>query len=155
MNKEFKRMMKLAGLNEIKINKPGTFKKLNLPFNSTNSNTPIPVDELDNNFAELTEDLIRLNPQIAVFFPNQNNNFLDGIYDSVLDTLETDYSNGATLKEFYKIYFDWLWAHLVADYSKYSGAEVDARDEQYSHMREEFADYAINGKWLAVAGVTA
>ncbi len=147
-------MMELAGLTEIKVNRPKHFIKLNLPFNSTNSNIPIPIDELLGNFEDLVEDLIKLNPQIAVFLTNHYPGFLEGIYEGIELDLETDYPDGATLKQFYEIYFEWLWAHLVANYSKYSDEEIDVRDEQYSHMRKEFADYAINSKWLVVTGVT-
>ena len=149
MNKEFKRMMKLAGLNEIKINKPKHFIQLNLPLDSTNSNIPIPIDELEDNFGDLTGDLIRLNPQIAKFFLND-----DGIYNDVIDTLSTDYPDGATLKEFYKIYFYWVWVGLMVD-GKYSNEEVNARENKYGYMLDEFVNNAMDGKWLAVAGVTA
>ncbi len=149
IDRTFLKAKKLGSINEIKINKPKRFLKLNLPFDSTNSNTLIPVDELDNNFADLVEDLIKLNPQIAAFLLND-----DGIYNDVIDTLSTDYLDGATLKEFYKTYFYWVWIGLMVD-SKYSNEEINARDKKYGHMREEFVNNALDGKWLAVDGVTA
>jgi len=151
MNHEFKRMQELAGLTEIKINKPKHFVKLNLPFDSTNSNIPIPVDEYKDKYDSLIEDLINLNQQIDPKFFLLNH---AGMHDDIFDTL---YDNdGATVSEFYEIYFGWLWSNLVINYNQYSDEEVDNRINQYinSGMTKEFVDNAMKGKWLTVAGVT-
>lgn len=152
MNSEFKRMIKLAGLAEIKVNKPKHFLKLNLPFNSTNSNTPIPVDEYEEKYSDLIEDLINLNPQIdSKFFLLDH----DGLHEDVMDTLYTD-APEATISEFYRIYFGWLWSNLVINYNQYSREEVDNRINQYliNNINKEFVDNAMKGNWLVVAGVT-
>jgi hypothetical protein len=150
MNQEFKRMQELAGLTEIKINKPKHFIKLNSPFKLTDS-IKIPIDDLENNFDSLINDLIKINPQInpELFLAH------DGIYEDVIDTIYHQYNQEATIPEFYKTYFIWLWANLVANYSKYEDDEIEERGNKYGSMRGEFADNAMKGRWLAVPEVTS
>jgi hypothetical protein len=147
MNHEFKRMQELAGLTEIKINKPKHFIKLNLPFKSTD-NIKIPEGDLYNNWNELINDLVRLNPQInSEFFLRHH-----GINDDVFDDI--GHQGEATTPEFYKIYFSWLWANLVSNINKFEWDELVERERKYSSMRNEFVDNAMNGRWLVVPDVT-
>lgn len=152
MNSEFKRMMELAGLAEIKVNKPKRFTKLNLPYDSSSdTNVKIPVDELIDAYGDLINDLVRLNPQIDPYLFKADSG---GLHDDVLDTLYTDNPGGATLLEFYKIYFQWLFANLIADFDKYDGNEIDERINKFSDYVDEFADNALKGRWLNIEGVT-
>jgi hypothetical protein len=149
MNHEFKRMLELAGLTEIKVNKPKHFIKINLPFKSTD-NIKIPIDDLDAKYDDLINDFIRINPQInPEFFLNHN-----GLYEDVLDTIAHKYNQEATIPEFYKVYFYWLWANLVSNINKFEEDELEERERKYGSMRNEFMSNAMNGKWLAVPGVT-
>lgn len=152
MNPEFKRMMELAGLTEIKVNSPLRFRKLNLPYDSSSdTNVTIPIGELIDAYDDLINDLIRLNPQIDSYLFQIDN---DGLHEDVLDTLYTDNPDGATLKEFYKTYFQWLFSNLVIDFNKYESEEIDKRIDKFSNYVDEFADNAIQGRWLNIKGVT-
>ena len=150
MDKEFKRMMELAGLTEIQIKKPNRVIKLNLPFKSTDSPIKIPLGDLENHYKDLINDLIKLNPQInPKFFLSH-----DGLQEDVFHDLYEKYNDEASIPEFYKSYFSWLWANLTADYDEYENDAIDIRWDQYNHMRDEFTDNAMNGKWLKVQGMT-
>lgn len=163
MNKEFKRMMELAGLNEIKVNKPLDFIKLNLPIDPTNGNTKIHFNDdyrndTEDKYSQLVKNLIKLNPQIdAEFFLEDHSGLPEDVMYHILynpDDNNPRGERGVTMSEFYKIYFSWLWANLVADYGKYEEDEIDLRYDQYGPMRDEFADNAMKGRWLKVQGVT-
>ena len=150
MNHEFKRMMELAGLTEIKINKPKVFTRFNLPFDPADR-IKIPIDDIDHEYSNLVDNIVDANPQIDPKFLRIDG----GIYDDTMDTIDSDYNGEVTVPEFYKIYFEWLWANLVADYSKFDDHEISDRDFKYGHMRSEFADNVMGGKWLVVPDVTA
>jgi hypothetical protein len=145
-------MMELAGLTEIVVKSPNKFTKLNLPYDSSSdTNVNIPFGELIDSYDDLINDLVRLNPQIDPYFFQADN---DGLYEDVLDILYTDNPDGATLLEFYKIYFQWLFSNLIADFNKYNGDEIDERINKFSDYVDEFADNALKGKWLNVEKVT-
>ncbi len=155
MNNEFKRMLELAGLTEIKVVKSSNFTKLKLPFDPNNDNVRI-LPPNWNDFLEkydiFVKDLINLNPQInPEFF------LLDhgGITNDVEYELSSNHPEGFTMSEFYRTYFYWLWANLVADFANYEDDEVEERENKYSDMRDEFADNAMRGRWLLVPGVTS
>ena len=158
MNKEFKRMMKLAGLTEIKINKPEDFIKLKLPTDPTNGNTKIivndftSVEDFEKEYDVFIKDLIKLNPQISTEFFLKDHT---GLPQDVIDTIYTDYPEGVTMSEFYRIYFVFLFSNLISNYDKYEDDEIDNRVDKYLHIKEKFADNAMRGRWLLVPGVTS
>ena len=156
MNHEFKRMLELAGLTEIKVNRPPDIIKIKLPVDPVNDKTKvpieIPIEDLEAKYDDLIKDFIKINPQIDPQFLEFEN---DGLFNDIVDTLDTKYPDGATVSEFYRTYFYWLWANLVSDYSKYEDDEIEERETKYGHMRDEFADNAMKGRWLVVSGVTS
>jgi hypothetical protein len=153
-------------LRALKINTPESFIKLNLPSNLKDNNKifingPFSDDidsdgtyeEYTKKFDSLIEDLIKLNPQIdpELFIKDEG-----GIQVDVADILDREYPNGVNLYEFYKIYFNRLWSNLIYNPNKYSEDELEIRDNYYDYNRsDEFADNAMNGKWLVVPDVTA
>ena len=152
MNKEFKRMIELAGLTEIKINEP--FRKIipiKLPYLSLDADILISNDEFEEIYGDLVHGLVELNPQIDSQFFRANDN---GLAEDVLDEL-AKYPEGTTLIEFYKAYFYWLFRNLIFDYGKYEDEEVDKRYDEFNQYADEFAENAINGKWLNIKTVTA
>ena len=155
MNTEFKRMMQLAGLTEIKVNQPKSFKRLNLPPGlPEHADTLIDVIELEEKYNDLINDLVKLNPQIDPYFFQADNYYLS---DDVMDAINYDHPNGVTLKQFYEIYFTWLFANLIYDPNKYNDEELEARQEKFNHpdQRQEFANNALEGRWLNIADVTS
>ena len=154
MNNEFKRMLELAGLTEIKVNEPfRQFIPLKLPFDSSsNSNVTIPNEELEAAYYELTNDLVRLNPQIDPYFFQADD---DGLWSDVLDSIYENNPEGTTLIEFYKTYFHWLFRNLVADYDRYEDYEMNGRYDEFDQYTDEFAENAIKGRWLNIKTVTA
>jgi hypothetical protein len=145
MSPEFERMMKLAGLTEIKVKLPNKFTKLNLPYDSSSdTNVNIPGEEFEGAYNNLIDDLVRLNPQIDPYFFQAENH---GLYEDVIDTLLHDHPEGTTLLEFYKIYFEWLFSNLIYI------ANPNHNDELY-HMYPEFIGSAMQGKWLSIPGIT-
>jgi hypothetical protein len=155
MNSEFKRMMKLAGLTEIKVNHPISYRKLNLPPDFLeHADTLIDIPELEENYNGLTDSLVQLNPQIDSYFFQIDNS---GLFDDVMDAIEYDHPDGVTLRQFYEIYFTWLFANLIYDPNKYNDEELEARQETFNHpdQRQEFANNALEGRWLNIAGVTS
>ena len=151
MNNEFKRMMELAGLNEIKINEPNRFIKLNLPFDPTDR-VRISIDDINHEYDNLMDNIVAANPQIDPKFFRIHYDYVAG---DVMDTIDSDYNGEVTVPEFYKIYFEWLWANLVSDLDRFTWEEVDQRQLKYNHMSDEFVDGAMNSKWLVVPDVTA
>lgn len=149
-------------LNEIKINSPKKFIKLNLPPNLKDNNDKFFTGEYQNydfvdyegfvrQFNDLVDNLIKLNPQIdsELFIKDEN-----GIMQDIADMLYSGYPDGVNLYEFYKMYFNALWPNLVYNVDKYSEDELESRDNYYEDRRDEFADYAMKGQWLVVPGVT-
>ena len=140
-------MMQLAGLTEITINKPESYKKLNLPYNPTdeNINEPIQVESLVYNYPDLIDDLVKLNPQIDPYFFQAHS---DGLWNDVNDSLYELDGGAATIEEFYTIYFNWLYPNLLFQVNKHNETEYYAK-------QPKFAESAMKGKWLIVPGVTS
>ena len=150
MSTEFKRMMELAGLTEIKVNTPKQSIKLNLPVDAMNDDTKIDYQDLEDHYGELIYDLEKLNPQIDADLFHRTH---DGLYEDVMDTIYP--KGGATISEFYKIYFRWLFMNLVADFENYEDDEVTNRSEQYGGKMDEFVNLAMKGRWLIIPEVTS
>jgi hypothetical protein len=151
MNSEFKRMLELAGLAEIKVNEPKRFTSIKLPYLSLDTDILIPNDDFEEIYGDLVHGLVKLNPQIDSQFFRADD---DGLAEDVLEEL-TKYPEGTTLIEFYKIYFYWLFRNLVFDYGKYEDEEVDERYDEFDQYTDEFAENAIKGRWLNIKTVTA
>ena len=134
MNAEFKRMMQLAGLTEIKINPPKSYKKLNLPDLSRFADTLIDIQDIEEHYDDLINDLVKLNPQIDPYLFQADN---DGLFSDILDEISYYQQNGVTLKQFYMIYFTWLFATIVYDITKYDEEELDSRLETFAGQNQE------------------
>jgi hypothetical protein len=140
-------MMELAGLNEIIVNKPELYKKLNLPYNPTdeNVNEPIQVESLVHNYPDLIGNLVKLNPQIDPYFFQA---YSDGLWNDVNYTLYELDGGSATIEEFYTIYFNYLYANLLFLVNK-------DNEKEYYAKQPKFVESALKGKWLVVPGVTS
>ena len=152
MSKEFKRMMELAGLAEIKVNEPKRFTSIKLPYLSLDADILISNDDLEEAYGDLTNGLVRLNPQIDPYFFKADD---DGLWNDVMDSISENNPEGTTLIEFYKIYFYWLIRNLVADYDRYEDYEMNGRYDEFDQYTNEFVENAINGRWLNIKTVTA
>jgi hypothetical protein len=155
MNAEFKRMMELAGLAEIKVNHPISHRKLNLPPDFLkHADIPISIPELEENYNDLINDLVKLNPQIDPYFFQANNHML---WVDVIDSIYYDHPNGATIRQFYKIYLNHLLSYLIHDPNKYTDEEIKTRQEKFDYpdQRQKFANDALEGKWLNISSVTS
>ena len=152
MNSEFKRMLELAGLAEIKVNEPKRFTSIKLPYLSLDADILIPNDDFEEIYGDLVHGLVELNPQIDPYFFQVNN---DGLYEDVLDSIFENNPEGTTLIEFYKIYFYWLFSNLISAYGEYEDNEVEERDDKFDQYTKEFVENAMKGRWLNIKTVTA
>ncbi len=153
MNKEFKRMVELAGLTEIKVNEPfRQFIPLKLPYLSLDTDILIPNDDFEEAYGDLIHGLVELNPQINPYFFQVDNN---GLWNDVMDSIFENNPEGTTLTEFYKIYFHWLFRNLVADYNRYEDNDMNGRYDEFDQYKNEFVENAMKGKWLNIKTVTA
>lgn len=151
MNSEFKRMLELAGLAEIKVNEPKRFTSIKLPYLSLDTDILIPNDDFEEAYGDLIHGLVELNPQIDSQFFRADD---DGLAEDVLDEL-AKYPEGTTLIEFYKIYFYWLFRNLIFAYGEYEDEEVNIRYDEFNQYTNEFVENAMKGRWLNIKTVTA
>jgi len=144
-------------LNEIKVNEPKKFIPLKLPVDPTDGHTKIIVndntssEDFEKEYRNRVETIIKLNPQIKAEFFLKNH---EGIPQDMIDTIYSDYPQGVTISEYYKIYFSWLISNLISNFDKYESEEIDERIDKFLDYSDEFVSYATKGRWLVIPDVT-
>jgi len=148
---------KYYNLNEIKVNEPKKFIPLKLPVDPTDGHTKIIVndntssEDFEKEYRNRVETIIKLNPQIKAEFFLKNH---EGIPQDMIDTIYSDYPQGVTISEYYKIYFSWLISNLISNFDKYESEEIDERIDKFLDYSDEFVNYATKGRWLVIPDVT-
>ncbi len=148
---------KYYNLNEIKVNEPKKFIPLKLPVDPTDGHTKIIVndntssEDFEKEYRNRVETIIKLNPQIKAEFFLKNHG---GVPQDMIDTIYSDYPQGVTISEYYKIYFSWLISNLISNFDKYESEEIDERVDKFLDYSDEFVNYATKGRWLVIPDVT-
>jgi hypothetical protein len=121
MNKEFKRMMELAGLNEIKINKPGRYTLMGPDYHEEAAN-PLRVGDRDN---------------IAIIKGNKEQ-ILDYVVNNIAPTIGYEIQNNRTVidaadgEEMFSNlgeFREYIWGELTGHGFGFTGEEFTVKEK--------------------------